>query len=79
MNDKTETPNEQPQTYWAAVEYVTDYLLHHPPTYELEFRDPTRPNYLMDSVMLLREWLHESVKTIHGGKPADRRGEGWSL
>ena len=79
MNEKQETEIQQPQTYRAAVEYVTAYLLQHPPTYELEFRNPTRPNYLMDSVMLLREWLDERQRAAHAGMSTHQRGEGWSL
>ncbi|HWL93120.1 MAG TPA: hypothetical protein VNT79_06270 [Phycisphaerae bacterium] len=79
MNEKGEIQSQQPQTYRAALEYVTAYLLQHPPTYELEFRDPPRPNYLLDSVMLLREWLDERQRAAHAGMTTDRRGEGWSL
>ena len=79
MSENQETEIQQPQTYRAALEYVTGYLLQHPPTYELEFRDPPRPNFLLDSVMLLREWLNERQRAAHAGMTTNRRGEGWSL
>lgn len=79
MDEKTESQNEPPQTYRAAVQYVMDYLLQHPPTYELEFRDPPGPNHLLDAVMLLREWLHEATKAAHGSMPKEHCGEGRSI
>jgi len=60
MQTVDDIEQQPPKTFEEAVAYVTEYLLQHPRTYELEFQNPTRPNHLIEAVGLLIRWLEES-------------------